>query len=170
MSNPLRDGLIPLTRISPEDEEQLNMSLLWKLAHAMHHSPEMGKRRCAVKGGTALAIAYGTPRASTDLDLNVSKEVDLIPIVRKALEKDRKIQIARLDTKQHGRGYIRLWYRHAELDTEKPIETKIDKQVCDGREGRPDGIHDNEIGYCDGVPVYRIEHLAPMKANTGDVP
>ena len=166
MSNPARPGMMPLAPIDTSNDERLNMTVLWRIAQGITRERAQARSLWAVKGGTALAIGYGLPRPSTDLDIDVNRPIDLVDIVRNEVANDPRIHIERLDMKQRGHGYLRFHYRHAAQERAYPLQTKIDHKLC--TPGDPDhpSVTTNDTGFCDAVPVYRIERLAPMKTNT----
>ena len=114
-----------------------------------------------LKGGTALAAAYGLTRPSMDLDLDVARRVDVVERVGRTLAQRKDLEVERLDVKQHGRGYVRLWFRHAGFA--EPFRAKIDVNVRDGI--RKPRLDQDRIVMVDGLAVYDMPTLASLKLN-----
>ena len=168
-----------LRPIHPEPTEQALMDVLAVIArqlatHRLLSGSPHGQAPLAVKGGTGLVMGLGLTRPSTDLDIDVSKRsltpVALADAVREILGGLPGIEVERCDVKQHGRGYMRLWFRREDLDAR--FETKIDMQVCDGGrahpqwEARPNGIAPSSVNWVDGAPIYKRDVLIAKKLNT----
>ena len=168
-----------LRPIMPLPSEQALMDVLIavvpKLAtHRLLRGSPHGQAPLAVKGGTGLVMGLGLTRPSTDLDIDVSKRnltpVALADAVREIVSGLPGVAVERCDVKQHGRGYMRLWFRCDGLDDR--LETKIDMQVCDGgqahphREARPAGIDPNSIAWVNGAPIYKPDVLVAKKLKT----
>ena len=168
-----------LRPINPEPSEQALMEVLAVIVrqlatHRLLRGSPQGQAPLAVKGGTGLVMGLGLTRPSTDLDIDVSKRSltpsALADAVREIVGELPDVNLERCDVKQHGRGYMRLWFRKEGLDAR--IETKIDMLVCDGGrahpqwEARPNGIDPNSVNWVGGAPIYKKNVLIAKKLNT----
>ena len=163
----------------PDPDEQTLMEFLKEIVrqlakHRVLRSIPCGEAPLAVKGGTGMVMGLGLTRPSTDLDVDVAKRsltpTALSGAVREIAGGVPGFTVERCDVKQHGRGYIRLWVRREGWDGR--IQTKIDMQVCDGRQpnphrpARPNGIDPTSVDCVQGAPIYRSEILIAKKLNT----
>lgn len=168
-----------LRPINPEPSEQALMEVLAVIVrqlatHRQLRGSPHGQAPLAVKGGTGLVMGLGLTRPSTDLDIDVSKRSltpsALADAVREIVGELPDVNLERCDVKQHGRGYMRLWFRKEGLDAR--VETKIDMLVCDGGrahpqwEARPNGIDPNSVNWVGGAPIYKKNVLIAKKLNT----
>ena len=51
-------------------------------------------------------------------------------------------------------------------DTAQSLRPKLDHKLCTHDDPDNPAVTGDDTGRCDGVPVYRIERIAPMKTNT----
>ena len=167
-----------LRPIQSEPDEQTLMEVLKEIArklakHRVLRGHPHGEAPLAVKGGTGMVMSLGLTRPSTDLDIDVSRRgltpTALSGAVREIAGGLPGFAVERCDVKQHGRGYIRLWIRRE--GREGRIQTKIDMQVCDGRQAhphraaRPNGIDPSNVDSVHGAPIYRSDILIAKKLN-----
>ena len=168
-----------LSPIMFEPDEQALMEVLKEIAHQLANHRVLrgapnGEAPLAVKGGTGMVIGLGLTRPSTDLDIDVSKRsltpAALSVAVREIADSLPGFAVERCDVKQHGRGYIRLWIKRKGRDGR--FQSKIDMQVCDGRQAhprgvaRPNGICPESVDWVQGAPIYREDVLIAKKLNT----
>lgn len=168
-----------LSPIMPEPDEQALMEVLKEIVrqlakHRVLRGTPNGEAPLAVKGGTGMVMGLGLTRPSTDLDIDVSRRsltpTALAVAVREIAGGLPGVAVERCDVKQHGRGYIRLWFKREGWDGR--IQTKIDMQVCDGgqrhaqRMARPNGIDPESVDWVQGAPIYRSDVLIAKKLDT----
>ena len=102
-----------------------------------------------LKGGTALAQCYASPRFSEDIDLD-SERSDIIPQVSKFCEKRRyKFRVAK-DTKAVKRCFVNYG------NDSKPLKIKVSY--------RNPHISKDSMVNINNIRVYRIDRMAKMKA------
>ncbi len=135
--------------------------VLVHVARGLSLGPPRRERWFAIKGGMALAAAYGLTRPSDDLDIDVAQKIDAVARIGRTLEHRKDLQVERLDVKQRGRGYVRLWFRH--VDYPEPFRTKVDVNVRDGL--LKPALDRDRIVTVDGLAVYDMPTLANLKLN-----
>ena len=109
-----------------------------------------------LKGGTALLLAYGLPRYSTDLDYDGrDRNIDIARYLQTSAERTG-IQIDSLNLKKDTESVKRymLHYKGSEND---PLKVEISYRQAIT-------INDKDITIIDGICVYVIEKLASLKA------
>ena len=159
------DAAPALAAIVPTDAERACADALRQIARALTHAPGgVAATPLVVKGGTGLALGYGLPRPSNDLDIScaagVNKERVLDAAVA-ALGHVPERHFTLVDVKRRGRGYLRLQWedRHADGSV-VTTRTKIDVDA-----GNPLATPANTV-LVDGVRVYALPVLAAMKLDT----
>ena len=157
------DGAPSLVPIAPTADERARMDALHSVAKALTVDPRFRAHPLVVKGGTGLALAYGLPRPSTDLDLTCFGRVDKARVLEAAvtaLSETRRRKFLRTDIKQRGHGYLRLHWEDETAAGARRIETKIDVNT-----GDPLAVPDN-WGMHNGFRVFSLRTLAWTKLNT----
>ena len=122
-----------------------------------------------IKGGTGLALGYGLPRPSTDLDVTCGGKADKDEVLKAAVEILSRVQgrtFLRTDIKQRGRGFLRLQWKDDEEGVPRRIETKIDVNTEDPV------VAPHNVVLCNGFRTFTIEAIAERKLSTlvGDRP
>ena len=156
--------MIELPPIEPDAEERATEVVL---RHIAREVPLLLKsKRCgvAIKGGTGLRLGYGLPRPSTDIDFDLTDAVPMEEMVSKAMENCPYMTNVRVDTKQRGRGYIRIVGTFDDGMEKCALRLKVDHKVLTAEENelRPLGEWIVEGDF----PVYQMSYLAELKLNT----
>ena len=139
------------------------MAGLHEVARELTNHPRFQNTPLVVKGGTGLALAYGLPRPSTDLDLTSFGRPDKERILRVAVEALSRVggrEFTRADVKQRGHGYIRLQWEDGQASGVRRRETKIDVSSEDSL-ARP---KNTEV--LNGFRTFSMRTLAQTKLNT----
>lgn len=107
------------------------------------------------KGGTALLLAYGLPRYSTDLDFDGRRpDSDIAPTITHALEtagiegSDLRLRKSTDTTRRYMLHYTGSAY--------SPLKIEISYRQADT-------INETDITVIDGIRVYKLDHLASLK-------
>lgn len=116
-----------------------------------------------IKGGTGLALAYGLPRPSTDLDVTCRGKADKEQVLAAAVEALGPVAgrtFLRTDIKQRGRGFLRLQWEDDDDGGKRRFETKIDVNTEDPVAAPDNTVVRNEFR------TFKIETIAESKLNT----
>ena len=139
------------------------MDALHVVAKRLTMHPAFRASPLVVKGGTGLALGYGLPRPSTDLDVTCSGKASKERVLAAALDALSQASgrtFLRADVKQRGRGFVRLQWEDEGDGMKVRIDTKIDVNTED-----PVAIPANTV-MRNGFRTFSLGAIAESKLNT----
>lgn len=117
---------------------------------------ETTKEAFVLKGGTALLLAYGLPRYSTDLDYDgKDQSIDLVKHLQTGADK-AGVQIESLKLRKDTET-VKRYMLHYKGSENSPLKIEISYR-------QSDVIEEKDVVVTDGIRVYTIEKLAMLKA------
>ena len=137
------------------------MGALREIVTALTIHPGFRRTPIVCKGGTRMALGYGLPRPSTDLDLACGGAVDkaqVLEVAVAAITRERHRTVVRADIKQRGHGYLRLHWVDEAAAAE--VQTSMDVQTND-----PLAVPDNAI-IRHGFRTFDLKTMARSKLST----
>lgn len=109
-----------------------------------------------LKGGTALLLAYGLPRYSTDLDYDAKRPTNaLVKSVERGAQ-SADVEIASLTTKKDTATTKRYMLHYAGLAQPDPLKIEVSFRAAGE-------VDEGDITVVHGFRVYKIERLAFLK-------
>ena len=152
-----------LKPIPSTGQEEARMDALHDVAKHLTTHARFRASPLIIKGGTGLALGYGLPRPSTDLDVTCGGKADKDEVLKAAVEALSRVQgrtFLRTDIKQRGRGFLRLHWEDDGEGVPRRIETKIDVNTEDP------AVASHNVVLCNGFRTFTIEAIAESKLNT----
>lgn len=108
-----------------------------------------------LKGGTALLLAYGLPRFSTDLDFDGRRtSIDMTPALRAGAD-TAGVPVRNLRTAKNTWA-VRRYMLHYRDDVMKPLKVEISY-----RQG--DNIDEDDVTTINGIRTYNLDKLTTLK-------
>jgi predicted nucleotidyltransferase component of viral defense system len=139
-------------RLTFTEPQKIRIELMRRVAQAI---TETTGTQFALKGGTALLLAYGLPRYSTDLDFDgKDNHVDIEKALRIGTER-AGVKIEDLILKKNT-PTTKRYMLHYEGSVNKPLKVEFSYRQAGT-------IDENDIVVADGIRVYTIEKLAELK-------
>lgn len=104
------------------------MEALHEIAQILTEDPRFRDSPLIVKGGTSLALGYGLPRPSTDLDITCQgrpNKEQVLAVAVTGLSRTGDRSFTRTDIKQRGRGFLRLQWDDRADNATRRVETRL---------------------------------------------
>lgn len=121
----------------PIIREEYEMIFLRALLSSSFH------KELIFKGGTALRLAYGSPRFSEDLDFSLRKEIkhrDFVEVVSATAKALPTVKVRELTEKRFTH-FVLLQVKEPYLKQAFPIKIEVSKRLTEWREGRDFAAH-----------------------------
>ncbi len=151
-ANPENQGIAPFERIDFSPEHQRHIDMMRDVAVEL---TQTAGEDLVLKGGTALLLAYGLPRFSTDLDFDCRRtNIDLKPGIERAAKRSHEA-IRMLSTKKDT-ATTRRHMLHYGDEGSQPFKIEVSYRDSDR-------IGEDDVALVDGIRVYKIEKLANLK-------
>lgn len=146
--------MMPADKLRFTPEQRVRIDLMRRLAQQV--TADTGDN-FVLKGGTALLLAYGLPRYSTDLDFDGKRlTTDISPSIEHGLE-IAGIKTASLRLRKNT-DTTRRYMLHYAGSEYSPLKIEISYRQAAS-------IHEADVTVADGIRVYKLDHLARLKVD-----